>query len=409
VRERLAAWRGAARPAASLSSAFVVAAALMVVSVLLRLPVLGYAGAHDQSPFNDYVFAHFGAYTDIGSLFFRDHLGRGHQLPYFDYRLEYPVLIGAFVWLASFVNSSVGAYLLVSAIALGAFGLVAVAALGRIEGANRWLLAAAPALAFYAVLNWDLMAIALLLVAIALYEHRRDAWATAALAGAVWAKFFPVVVLPLVLVSRLAERRWRSPALIVGVFGVVSLAPSLPVALEPAGDGGFVVRRSWAAFFIYTRTRTAAGTVFEKLPLSVPTINAITGLVLVMGLAALAVVVWRGGRAAQNVLAPACAAALLWLFATSKVYSPQYALWVVAPLAVAGAPVALLIAFSLVDALIFVTIFGGFGQEGTVHDLQWVGYYARQAVTLVLFGWVALRRLRPSARAARSRRRVAAS
>src|SRR5437660_5954984 len=102
----------------------VVAGALtMAVGLLLRLPVfLDYHGPATQDAFNAFVYRHPGAYSDIASLYFRDHLWH-HPLPYLDYRFEYPVLTGAFVALASLVHTSVGAYLLVSAVPLVGCGV----------------------------------------------------------------------------------------------------------------------------------------------------------------------------------------------------------------------------------------------------------------------------------------------
>ena len=129
---------------------------LRSLGIALRLRVvLGYHGPALAHPFNLYEMARVGGYSDIAHLYFRDHLW-SHPAPYFGYRFEYPVLTGAFVWLASAAHGDVTAYLLVSAALLGACGVGSVWLLRRIEGANPWILAAAPALAFYGVLNWDL-------------------------------------------------------------------------------------------------------------------------------------------------------------------------------------------------------------------------------------------------------------
>src|SRR5439155_20790222 len=83
-----------------------VAAALLAGGVLLRLPVFAYGGPATQRAFNNYIFQHPGSYSDISSLYFRDRLWL-HPVPYFDYKFEYPGVTGAFVWLLSFVHSSV--------------------------------------------------------------------------------------------------------------------------------------------------------------------------------------------------------------------------------------------------------------------------------------------------------------
>src|SRR2546423_489052 len=132
--------------------------------------------------------ARAGAYSDIAHLYFRDRLWL-HPTPYFDYRFEYPVLTGCFVWLASAVaGGSLASYLLVSASLLAASGGAAVLAVRRVDGANPWLLAAAPAVAFYGVLNWDLFGVALLAIALVLLQRGRDGPGGAVLALAASAK-----------------------------------------------------------------------------------------------------------------------------------------------------------------------------------------------------------------------------
>jgi hypothetical protein len=83
------------------------------------------------------------------------------------------------------------------------------------------------------------------------------------------------------------------------------------------------------------------------------------------------------------------------VFATAKVYSPQYALWIFAALALIGAPLRLAVAFGLVDVLIFTTTFGplypGFGPfspGGVPLEIQWAAYGLRQVLTAALAAWV---------------------
>ena len=65
-------------------------------------------------------------------------------------------------------------------------------------------------------------------------------------------------------------------------------------------------------------------------------------------------------------LIPAASVGLLWVFATSKVYSPQYALWIFAALAIDGAPVGMAVVFGLVDLLIFSSTFGPLHPVGPI-------------------------------------------
>jgi hypothetical protein len=106
------------------------------------------------------------------------------------------------------------------------------------------------------------------------------------------------------------------------------------------------------------------------------------------------------------VLLPAAGAALLWLFATGKVYSVQYSLWILLALALAGLPLRAMIAVAAIDVLLFVTLWGGLPWLGA----PWPGTVlstVRQVGTAVLAVWVMTRiaspaRDRPLAAAARS-------
>ena len=104
--------RRGARPRTALLVAL--PAALILLGALMRVPVLlTYQGPLTAHALNVDLMAHVGAYSDISHLFFRDHLGQ-HPMPYFDFRFEYPVLTGLFVWVASFAHTSVAAYFLSS-------------------------------------------------------------------------------------------------------------------------------------------------------------------------------------------------------------------------------------------------------------------------------------------------------
>jgi hypothetical protein len=381
------------RASASRALPLALAAALVGVSLLLRLPsVVGYHGPLQPHPFNAFEMAHVGGYSDIAHLYFRDRLLL-HPEPYFDYRFEYPVLTGGFVWLASFVHGDVTQYMLASAALLALLGVGAVWALQRIEGANAWILAAAPALAFYALLNWDLLGVCLMVLALVLFQRDRDLPAAAVLALAVSAKVFPIVVLPVVLALRLADRRWRSALWIGAVFTAVTAAVNAPFAIDSGG-----LRESWLYFFRFTQSRPPRATIWK--PLVHDHSNLVTGPLLVAGLAAIAVLAVRARRRPGGTLVPASAASLLWVFATAKVYSPQYALFIFAALALDGTALPLVVAFGLVDALVFTTTFGplypGFGPfapGGVPLEIQWAAYGVRQLLTAGLAAWIVRDRL----------------
>lgn len=356
-----------------------------------------------------------GLYSDIAALYARDHLA-GHPVPYFGYPLEYPVGMGLVIWLLGFVHGA-RAYFLATAVVLAVAGALTVR-LGRaIPGANLWPLALSPTLLLYTALNWDMLAILLLVGALVLLGRDRDRWGALLLAGAVWTKFFPIVVAPLVVLDRLLRRRWRDALEFAGLFAAASVAINAPVALEVT-PGGVRPRDAWLWFFRFNQGRAREANLWNLLdPFgltpSTARINTWSAILLALGLAvagALLVVAHRrgAGRDGEALLA-ATLMALAWWFFINKVYSPQYSLWLAALLALLAAPPLLAAVFAVADLAYFGAILVA------VADYTWSGWMnapvllaptaVREAVILAIVAWAAWRVVRvprPRAETARA-------
>jgi uncharacterized membrane protein len=374
----------------------------MAYGVWLHRATFDYHGIANQTAFNRATFAHMGGYSDIASLFFRNRMWL-HRLPYVHYGFEYPVGTGLFAWLTSLVGGGVGTYLAVNATLLGAFGLLTIWLLRRFEGANPWLLALSTSLALYVVLNWDLLSIAALVVALVLFDRKRDAWGAVALGVATWTKFFPIIALPVVLCVRLlegADRRDRVRACvrILLPFAATTVAFNAPFIFRHGVHGGLVVSSNWFYFFHFNETRGAGGglwNLFHLSGVSRSTLNdasaalTLAGVVIVLG-----AVVWatrRGARPSQ-LIAPALLGCVAWFFFASKTYSPQYGLWVMALLALTGAPVALAVAFAATDLAFFITAFSllqltGPSDAWFVNNVYPPSIAAREAALFAVTAW----------------------
>jgi hypothetical protein len=340
-----------------------------------------------------------GAYSDITQLYFRDALWR-HPLPYVDYPLEYPVLVGGLVWLAGSFRHVVPYFCVTAALLIGA-GLLTVQLGAQFAGANLWVFALAPALPLYVVLNWDMLGVALTVATLLALRRDRDGLAGLLLAMAVWTKFFPLVILPLAVWDRLLRRRPRDAGRLVGVFSLVSVAVNAPVALVHGPDG-WALRAGWLHFFRFNRDRPLELNVWNLLARWGPTtaqINAASALLLVLGLVVLAlllaVVRRRDGARAGDLLLPATLAALGWWFFVNKVYSPQYSLWLIALLALAGVPARLGAAFAGIDVGYYVASFIALrlGLQGRPATGWWLdlvllpAMVLREAAILVMILW----------------------
>jgi hypothetical protein len=341
---------------------FLVSLTMMLLGVALRAPTARYTGPPDQNAFNNYIFEYIGAYSDITSLYFRDQLWN-HPVPYFGYPLEYPVGMGVIIWLLGFANGSVMSYFFVTAAAMIVCGLAIMWLGQRFQGANLWLLALSPTLPLYAVLNWDLFSILLTVAALLCFRRNRDGWGALLLAAAVWTKFFPIVLVPLVLLDRVLRRRWGDVWRVGAVFGVASLLINAPFALQPTAEG-LRLREWWLYFFSFNQARPREvnfWNFFDRFGLTLEQINRANAVLLATGVGVIMLLmVWSYMRAwsrPHTVLLAAALAAIAWFFFLNKVYSPQYSLWLVVLLALLAAPPTLAIAFAAADMGYFAASF----------------------------------------------------
>ena len=269
-----------------------------------------------------WAFTHH-CYSDVLALHGDRYEGGGRPVPYLEDRLEYPPLLGLALWLPAFLPGGSGAHLAATALLLSLCLAAALLALARLPGASPWWLAATPALAYYAFLNWDLLPIALAALALLALERARPAAAGAAAALGASAKLFPVALVPAAL-GALAARRTRTALAFAAALAAVVAAVNLPVALL-AFDG-------WAWFFRFNAGRGAENSAWHALGLARgPLLDLVSmGPVAAAGLAS-GWLAWRAGRRDPGRAAPAArlgaALVLVTWIAVNKVWSPQYALY----------------------------------------------------------------------------------
>jgi len=257
--------------------------------------------------------------------------------------LEYPVLTGAFMQIASWVTGRDGsaearslAFYDWNVILLFAGLLVAVVATALTVRRRPWdaaLVALAPGVILCSFINWDLLAVALTAVAMLAWSRERLGWAGVLLGLAVAAKFYPLLILgPLFLLCLRSGRLrafWVSTGWAVAAWTLVNL----PVYL--------VNHDGWLNFYTFSSTRGSDwGSIWYVLqvlghPVPANRLNLVAmGLLLLLclGIAALVMAAPRRPRFAQVSFLVIAAFCL-----TNKVYSPQYVLWLI-PLAALARP-----------------------------------------------------------------------
>src|SRR5687768_6434516 len=100
----------------------------------------------------------FYCHSDFGGIYNGRELAGG-RFPYWAPPLEYPVGLGLILWLTSTVTASVLDFVRVNMAILAVASVVTSWILWRHWGGRAMLFAAAPSLALYAFLNWDMVAV----------------------------------------------------------------------------------------------------------------------------------------------------------------------------------------------------------------------------------------------------------
>ncbi|MCX5154014.1 MULTISPECIES: glycosyltransferase family 87 protein [unclassified Streptomyces] len=286
-------------------------------------------------------------YSDIPHLYVVRGFADG-LVPYWDRLtgdmeyLEYPVLTGLFMQVASWLTPGSGSmqhreqmYWMVNAGMLMVCAAIIAVCVARTHRRRPWdalLLALAPAFALTATINWDLLALALTAVAMLLWSRGRTVLFGVFIGLATAAKLYPVLLLGVLFVLCLRAGKWRAFAgALLGTVGAW-LVVNLPVMIF-AWDG-------WTKFYTFSQERPIDfGSVWLLIsqrsgnPLEDANTYA-TGLTLLLcgGIALLTLTAPRRPRFAQ--LAFLVVAAFIL---ANKVYSPQYVLWLV-PLAALARP-----------------------------------------------------------------------
>ncbi|MBB3692106.1 hypothetical protein [Sphingomonas sp. BK580] len=259
------------------------------------------------------------------------------QVPYFQARMEYPVLTGALIWVEGLFarlldgpRANAGDFLVAVTFgnALLAFVILEVIRGAGASLARQYAWALAPPLVLYLGHNWDLLAATFAVAAMraASREQAPRAAALAALGGA--AKLFPVLLLPLLGLGAVVGRgdipsRVRRAAVLVAVAVGAWGAVNLPVA--------WFARENWGEFYVFSGERGGtAASVWELMAqfgwwqTDVSTRNLWSLLLFLGGAATIVAVGWRRhGARAWLLFTPV----LAWFLLTNKVYSPQFDVW----------------------------------------------------------------------------------
>jgi uncharacterized membrane protein len=277
-----------------------------------------------------------GCYTD--AIPFWD--GRGvsaGQVPYFEARLEYPVLTGALIWVDGTItrtlfgaNANAAHFLRVVALLNALLAGLILWLLWRagMDERRLWAWALAPPLILYVGHNWDLLAVAF--AVLALLRARAGAPVqSSALAGlGLAAKLYPALLLPLLGLQALfaGTGNWVKRILLGASIGVAFVAAYLVVNAPVAAFAW----DNWLEFYRFSSERggTAAATwdILNRsgFATTIPQRNFYALILFAIGAGA---ITWLGWARHRNRLWVLFTPVLAWFMLTNKVYSPQFDLW----------------------------------------------------------------------------------
>ena len=352
-----------------LSLVTVLAATLFTLGAGAALKAHCASGAwKDGRQYRDYC------YSDIVPLYRSEHLTAG-RLPYIDACHssrpcdEYPPVTMYFLRAAAWLSRSPASFFWVNALALSILGLLTAWFLWQLAGMRALYFALAPTLLLYGFMNWDLVAVALTTAATVLFLRKRDGWAGVLLGVGVAAKLYPALVLAAFALHRLRDRQRRAAAVMSAAAAATWAVINVPFMVTAL--------HSWAYFFTWNAGRTAdwdsiwfaactryiGGSSYCPWAPNVISEFELAGLVAVVGTAW-----WVRRRRCPSfprweLAFPFVAGALL----ASKVYSPQYSLWLLPWFALMGVGPWLFAAFEAAEVAVFLTRFSWFGR--LFHDV----------------------------------------
>ncbi len=299
--------------------------ALTILAALLSFTKFSHCEGTNWATPDQYIHA---CYSDLPSLFGE----RGmvdNKWPYASdtNAVEYPVLTGLVMYATSFLAHSSISYFNFNAFLLALLFIGLIFIVYRIKPEFTYLLPVAPAMVASLYINWDLWAIITMMLAIYWFDRKQYTYSSLALAVSISTKFMPVFLLLPILFILWRSNQIRELVKYALTTIAIWLAINLPFALTtPTG---------WWRFYKLNMEREAdwgsLWLAFSQLGLGLANLNYLAILLLLIGLASFVIFLFELKN--TPTLASVAFIVLAIVMIASKVYSPQYVLWLT-PLAV---------------------------------------------------------------------------
>ena len=267
-------------------------------------------------------------YSDLPALYGSRGLDK-HVWPFTsdDNSVEYPVVTAMVMYITSFAANSPVSYFNVNVFFLIVLFLATVLLVQKMRPELAYLLPVAPAMIASLYINWDLWAIATMMLAIYWFDRKQYLHSSLAMGFSISTKFLPIFLLFPIAFILWRNSKVKELVKYVTVVAVTWIAINLPFALTtPTG---------WWRFYKLNLERGADWGSFwlalQQLGLSLTNLNYLSILLLLIALTTVALFLFE--LKYTPTLASIAFIVLASVMLASKVYSPQYVLWLT-PLAV---------------------------------------------------------------------------
>jgi hypothetical protein len=298
---------------------------LAILAALLSVAKFSHCANTGWATPDQYVHA---CYSDLPALFEARGLST-NEWPFAsdDNSVEYPVVTAMVMYATSFAANSPVSYFNINIFFLILLFIATVLVVRKIRPEFAYLVPVAPAMIASLFINWDLWAIASMMIAIYWFDRKQYLASSVLLGISISTKFLPIFLLiPIVFIFWRDAKMKEAIKYLAITFGIW-LAINLPFALTtPTGWWRFYKLNldrgpDWGSFWL----------ALQQLGINLTNLNYLSVLLLLIALTAIAILLF------ELKYTPSLASVAFFVIASvmlaSKVYSPQYVLWLT-PLAV---------------------------------------------------------------------------
>ena len=235
--------------------------------------------------------------------------------------VEYPVITAMVMYVTSFVANSPASYFNVNIFFLVLLFIAIVLLVRKIRPEFAYLVPVAPAMIASLFINWDLWAIATMMLAIYWFDRKQYLHSSLVMGLSISTKFLPVFLLIPIAFILWRDAKIKELVKYVAVLAATWLVINLPFALTtPTG---------WWRFYKLNLERGADWGSFwlalQQLGFSLTNLNYLSILLLLIALTTVALLLFELKYTPS--LASVAFIVLASVMLASKVYSPQYVLW----------------------------------------------------------------------------------